>query len=312
MLSYVVRRILQMIPTLIGVILLIFFLFKWFGGDPADIMGGMNAKPEQIESIRTQLGLNRPVWEQLWIFIQQVFTLNWGKSWVTNEAISQIFASRLPATLTIMVPILLLEIGLAIVAGMTVARLRGSLTDRAVMAITTVALSISLLVYIVLGQYVFGFLLGWFPVQGWSASHWKNLTTYAPLPVMLAVFVSLAPQTRLYRSFFLDELGNDYVRTARAKGVAENAILFKHVLRNAMIPILTNVATLLPGVFVGSFLIESFFSIPGLGREVILAVGRSDYPVIQAFTVYLAALTMIVNLITDVLYKFVDPRVVLK
>jgi peptide/nickel transport system permease protein len=121
--------------------------------------------------------------------------------------------------------------------------------------------------------------------------------------------VSLAPQTRLYRSFFLDEIGQDYVRTARAKGVSENAILFKHVLRNAMIPILTNVATGLPGVFIGSFLIEVFFSIPGLGREILVAVNRSDYPVIQAATVYLAALTMVINLITDVLYKFVDPRV---
>jgi peptide/nickel transport system permease protein len=124
--------------------------------------------------------------------------------------------------------------------------------------------------------------------------------------------VSLAPQTRLYRSFFLDEISQDYVRTARAKGVGENTILFKHVLRNAMIPILTNVATQLPGVFIGSFLIEVFFSVPGIGREVLLAVNRSDYPVIQAVTVYLAALTMVINLITDVLYKFVDPRVVLK
>jgi peptide/nickel transport system permease protein len=126
------------------------------------------------------------------------------------------------------------------------------------------------------------------------------------------VLVSLAPQTRLYRSFFLDEIGQDYVRTARAKGVSENTILFKHVLRNAMIPILTNVATGLPGVFIGSFLIEVFFSIPGLGREIVTAVNRSDYPVIQAATVYLAALTMVINLITDVLYKFVDPRVTLK
>ena len=313
MFAYILRRVLQMVPTLAGVILLIFFLFKWFGGDPADVLASISASPAQIASIRTQLGLDRPVWEQLWVFVQQIFTFNWGKSWTTNEAISNIFATRLPATLTIMIPILLLEVALAIVAGMAVAYVRGSLTDRAVMLITTVALSISFLVYIVVGQYVFAFRLGWFPVQGWSdTSLWKNLTTFAPLPVLLAVLVSLAPQTRLYRSFFLDELGHDYVRTARAKGVAENTILFKHVLRNAMIPILTNVATQLPGVFIGSFLIEFFFSIPGLGREVLTAVNRSDYPVIQAVTVYLAALTMVINLVTDVLYKFVDPRVVLK
>ena len=312
MFSYILRRLWQMIPTLLGVILLIFFLFKFFGGDPAEIMAGLKSSPERIASLRAQMGLDKPVWQQLWIFVQQIFTFNWGKSWTTNEAIADIFATRLPATLTIMVPILLLEVVLAIVAGLAVAYVRGSRTDRAIMAITTVALSISFLVYIIVGQYLFGFVLGWFPVQGWSNSVWKNLVTYAPLPVFLAVLVSLAPQTRLYRSFFLDEIGQDYVRTARAKGVSENSILFKHVLRNAMIPILTNVATQLPGVFIGSFLIEVFFSIPGLGREILVAVNRSDYPVIQAATVYLAALTMVINLMTDVLYKFVDPRVTLK
>jgi peptide/nickel transport system permease protein len=201
---------------------------------------------------------------------------------------------------------------LGIIAAMAVAYVRGSLTDRAVMIITTIALSISFLVYIIVGQWLFGFYLGWFPVQGWSDSFVTNLTYYALLPILLATLVSLAPQTRLYRSFFLDEIGQDYVRTARAKGVTENRILFKHVLRNAMIPVLTNVAVQLPGIFVGSFLIETFFSIPGLGREVLLAVNRSDYPVIQAVTVYLAVLTMVINLIADLLYKAVDPRVVLK
>ncbi len=312
MISYLIRRIWQMIPTLLGVILLVFFLFKYFGGDPAELLAGMSATPEQIASIRAQLGLDRPVTEQLWIFIQQIATFNWGSSWATKESIANLFATRLPATLTIMVPILVLEVALAIVAGVAVAYVRGSLTDRLVMVITTVALSVSFLVYVVVGQYIFGFMLGWFPVQGWSNSVWTNLAVYAPLPVFLAVLVSLAPHTRLYRSFILDEIHQDYVRTARAKGVSENTILFKHVLRNAMIPILTNVATQLPGIFVGSFLIEVFFSIPGVGREIYLAVNRSDYPVIQAFTVYLATLTMVINLVTDILYKFVDPRVVLK
>lgn len=284
----------------------------FFGGDPAEILGGLQATPDQIANIRLQLGLDRPVWAQLWVFLGQIVTFDWGRSWATNESVANIFATRLPATLTIMLPILVLETVFAIVAGMAIAAVRGSLTDRLVMLTTTIALSVSFLVYIIVGQYVFGFLLGWFPVQEWTKSTWTTLLVYAPLPVMLAVLVSLAPQTRLYRSFFLDELGQDYVRTARAKGVTELAILFKHVLRNAMILILTNIATQLPGVFIGSFLIEVFFSIPGLGREVFTAVNRSDYPVIQAVTVYLAALTMLINLLTDVLYKFVDPRVVFK
>ncbi len=312
MAAYLIRRLWQMVPTLVGVVLLVFFLFKYFGGDPAEILGGLNATPEQIDAIREQLGLNEPWWKQLWIFVQQIATFDWGKSWATNEQVSSLFASRLPATLTVMVPILVLEVLLAIPFALAVAYVRGSLTDRAIMVATTVALSISFLVYVIVGQYVFAFQLGWFPVQGWSDSVWTNLVRYAPLPVLLAVLVSLAPQTRLYRSFFLDEIGQDYVRTARAKGLGETRILLTHVLRNALIPILTNVAVLLPGIFVGSFLIETFFSIPGLGREVLLAVNRSDYPVIQAVTIYIAVLTMVINLATDLLYKVADPRVVLK
>ncbi len=193
-----------------------------------------------------------------------------------------------------------------------VAYVRGSITDRAIMIICTTAMSISFLVYIIVAQWLFGFKLGWFPVQGWSESFTKNLVTYAPLPIMLAIFVGLAPQLRLYRSFFLDEINQDYVRTARAKGLPEKTVMLKHVLRNAMIPILTNIGIYLPGLFVGSFLLEVFFSIPGLGREVVNAVNRSDFPVIKAVTVYLAMLTMIINLAVDMLYKVVDPRVSFK
>jgi peptide/nickel transport system permease protein len=312
MAAYLVRRLWQMIPTLAGVVLLVFFLFKFFGGDPAEILGGQNASAEQIKAIRQTLGLDEPVWVQLWIFVKQIVTFDWGKSWATSEAVSNLFASRLPATLTVMVPILILDVLLALPLAMWVAYRRGSLTDRVLMVVTTVALSISFLVYVIIGQYVFGFQLGWFPVQGWSDSLWTNLAVYTPLPVLLAVLVGLAPQTRLYRSFFLDEMGQDYVRTARAKGMTEGTVLFKHVLRNAMIPILTNIGLQLPGIFVGSFLIEVFFSIPGIGREVLTAVNRSDFPVIQAVTIYLAVITMVVNLLTDIAYKIADPRVVLK
>ena len=311
MTAYLIRRIWQMVPTLIGVVLLVFLLFKQFGGDPAEILGGLNATPEQVQQIRDQLGLNDPWWVQLGIFAKQIVTFDWGRSWATNESVAHLFATRLPATLTVMTPILLLDALLAIPFALLVAYLRGSLTDRTIMNATTVALSVSFLVYVIVGQYVFAFRLGWFPVQGWSDSLLTNLAVFVPLPVMLAVMVGIAPQTRLYRTFFLDELGHDYVRTARAKGMTEKTVRFKHVLRNAMIPILTNIGLSLPGIFVGSFLIEVFFSIPGLGREILLAVNRSDYPVIQAFAIYIAVITMVVNLLTDVLYKLVDPRVVL-
>jgi peptide/nickel transport system permease protein len=312
MTAYLIRRLWQMVPTLLGVVLLVFFLFKAFGGDPAEVLAGLNASPQTVAAIRTQLGLDQPWYVQLAIYLKGTVTFDWGRSWATNESVAHLFATRLPATLTVMLPILIFDTLLALPVAMWVAYRRGSLGDRAIMIASTLALSVSFLVYIIVGQYVFGFQLGWFPVQGWSDSVVTNLTTYVPLPVMLALLVGLAPQTRLYRTFFLDELGHDYVRTARAKGMTEKTVLFKHVLRNAMIPILTNVGLALPGIFVGSFLIEVFFSIPGVGREIILAVNRSDYPVIQAFTVYLAMITMLINLAVDILYKVVDPRVVLK
>ncbi|HEX4509086.1 MAG TPA: ABC transporter permease [Burkholderiaceae bacterium] len=312
MLSYLIRRLWQMIPTLLGVVLLVFFLFKKFGADPVQTLASLNATPQEIAEIRMQLGLDQPWWTQLGIYLKGIATFDWGRSWATHETVAHLFATRLPATLTVMLPILVLDSILAIPVAITVAYLRGSLTDRVVMIATTLALSISFLVYVIIGQYLFGFQLGWFPVQGWSESTWKNLTTFTPLPVLLVLAVGLSPQTRLYRSFFLDELGHDYVRTARAKGLTEPVVLFRHVLRNAMIPILTNVGLAIPSLLIGSFLIEVYFSIPGIGREVWLAVNRSDYPVIQAVTIYLAALTMIINLLTDLMYRAVDPRVVLR
>jgi peptide/nickel transport system permease protein len=312
MTAYIVRRLWQMIPTLLGVVLLIFFLFNWVGGDPAQVLAGKISNQEQIDNIRKQLGVDQPAWRQLIIFCQQIVTGDFGRSWSTNEEVSRIFATRIGPTLTIMFPILLLETTLGIFFALGVAYVRGSLTDRAIMIACTFAMSISFLVYIIVGQWLFGFLLGWFPVQGWSESYWNNLAVYAPLPVFLALLVSIAPTLRLYRSFFLDEINQDYVRTARAKGLSETTVMFKHVLRNAMIPILTNVAIALPGLMIGSFLLEKFFSIPGLGREVITAVERSDFPVIKAITVYLAVFTMFLNLLVDVLYKWVDPRVEFK
>jgi peptide/nickel transport system permease protein len=310
--SYLARRLWQIIPTLSGVILLVFILFNWVGGDPALVLAGKVPDPAQIENIRRQLGVDQPWWVQLWIFVTQVFTFDFGRSWSTNQLVSDVILTRVGPTLTIMVPMLLLETLLAVTLALLVAYVRGSLTDRAVMIVTTVAMSISFLVYIIVFQWLFGYRLTWFPVQGWSGDLWTNLSRYAPLPVMLGVFVSLAPSLRLYRSFFLDEIGSDYVRTARAKGLTEPRVMLVHVLRNALIPILTYVGISLPGLFVGSFLLEMFFSIPGLGREVIDSVNRSDFPVIKAITVYLAMATMLVNLLVDVLYRYADPRVTFK
>jgi len=309
---YITRRLWQFAPTLLGVVLLVFFLFNWIGGDPAYVLAGKIASPEQIENIRRSLGVDQPYWVQLWIFIQQIATGDFGASWSTNERVSQIFATRLGPSLTVLLPLLLISTIIALGAAMVVAYWRGSLTDRAIMIGCTVGQSISILVYILVFQYLLAYQLGWFPVQGWGGTLTDNLLRYAALPILVGVVVSLAPDIRLYRSFFLDEINQDYVRTARAKGLAESRVMWLHVLRNAAIPIATNVLIQLPGLLAGAFLIERFFSIPGIGREVILAVERSDFPVIKAVTVYVAIATMIVNLGADLLYRALDPRVQLK
>ena len=298
-----------MLPTMAGVVLLVFLLFNWVGGDPAFILAGKMANADDIANIRRQLGTDQPYYVQLWIFVQQIVTFDFGNAWSTGEPVRHIIASRLGPSLTVLVPLTILETLFGIALALAVAFVRGSLTDRSVMVACTVGMSISILVYIVVFQYGFAYQLGLFPVQGWGESFCENLLRYAALPILIGLAVSIAPTLRLYRSFVLDEVNQDYVRTARAKGLSERRVMWVHVLRNAAIPIITHVMSNLPALLIGAFLLERFFGIPGIGREVILAVERSDFPVIKAITVYVAAATMIFNLLTDLLYQEVDPRV---
>jgi len=204
MTAYIIRRLWQMIPTLLGVILLVFVLFNWIGGDPAYVLAGKISSAEQIENIRRQLGVDQPYYVQLWIFIKQVLTADFGASWSTNEAVSHIMATRLGPSLTVLIPLLILSTIIAIGLALGVAYVRGSLTDRVVMIVCTVGLSISILVYIIVFQYFFAYKLGWFPVQGWGDSFWQNLVVYASLPVLIGLVVSIAPDLRLFRTFVLD------------------------------------------------------------------------------------------------------------
>ena len=312
MTAYIVRRLWQMVPTMMGVIVMVFILFNWVGGDPAYILAGKMSSAAQIANIRHQLGIDEPYYVQLWIFVKQILTFDFGASWSTGESVAHILETRIGPSLMLMLPMTFLETLIAIALALAIAFVRGSLTDRAVMVACTIGMSISILVYMIVFQYWFAFKWGWFPVQGWGESFGENLFRYAPLPILIGLVVSVAPTLRLFRTFVLDEAGQDYVRTARAKGVSEQRLVWVHVLRNAAIPIITYVMANLPGLLIGVFLLENFFSVPGIGREVIQAVDRSDFPVVKAVTVYVAALTMIFNLLADLLYKAADPRVQLK
>lgn len=312
MLSYTLRRLWQMIPTLLGVIMLVFFIFNWVGGDPAYLLAGKMSNPEQIQAIRHQLGVDQPYFVQLWIFIKQVLTFDYGVSWSTGESVNQVILTRIGPSLTLLIPLIILQTLISVALALWIGLVRGTWIDQSFMALCTIAMSVSILVYIIVFQYLLAYQLNWFPVQGWSSDLFKNLTHYALLPVMIMLVVSIAPTLRLYRSFVLDEINQDYVRTARAKGVNETRILSVHVLRNAAIPIVTDIMASLPALLIGAFLIERFFGIPGIGREVILAVERSDFPVIKAITIYIAVLTMLFNVLADLLYKAIDPRLEFK
>ncbi|MEJ2794837.1 ABC transporter permease [Iodobacter sp. LRB] len=312
MLAYIIRRVLQMIPTIFGVMLLVFFLFSVVGGDPSLILGGKHLTEEVLNNIRSQLGLDKSLPEQFFIFVKQVLTLDFGTSWSTQQPVSTMIASRIGPSLTLTGSLLVVSLLVSIPLAAIVAYFRGGLTDRVVTIACTVAMSISALVYIVVGQYVLAYELAWFPVRGWGDSLFTNLLIYVPLPLLMGLLVSIGPDIRFYRSFFIEEMNNDYVRTARAKGLSEQKIMLKHVLRNAMIPVVTTVMMSLPFLMMGALILESFFGIPGMGNEVLLAVNKSDFPVIKAVTIYIAIATMIFNLLADLVYKLIDPRVQLK
>ncbi|AXE31441.1 peptide ABC transporter permease [Chromobacterium phragmitis] len=307
--AFIIRRLLQMIPTLFGVMLLVFTLFSLVGGDPSLVLAGKHFSAEVLANIRAQLGLDKSLPEQFLLFVRQVLTLDFGTSWSTQQPVSDVIGNRIGPSLTLTGAMLAVDLLLAIPLAALVAYFRGGLTDHIVTIVCTVAMSISALIYIIAGQFYLGFKLGWFPVRGWGDSFWVNLFVYVPLPLLLGLMVSLGPDIRFYRSFFVEELGQDYVRTARAKGLSERQIMLKHVLRNALIPVVTSVMMSLPYLLLGALVLESFFGIPGMGNEVVQAVNKSDFPVIKAITIYIAIATMVFNLLGDLVYKWIDPRV---
>lgn len=313
MLAYIIRRLWQMIPTLLGVMILVFVVFNWVGGDPSYILAGKRLSPETLANIRTHLGLDKSLPEQFLLFVQQVLHFDFGPSWSTQQPVGGILAARVGPSLMLTGSLLVVELVTALPIAILVAYYRGKLVDRVVTIACTVAMSVSSLVYIIVGQYVLAYKAGWFPVQGWDDDSVLGAwLLYIPLPLLLGLAVSLAPSVRFYRSFVVEELNQDYVRTARAKGLSERVMLFKHVLRNALIPVVTAVTSSLPFLVLGSMLLERFFGIPGMGNELLLAVDKSDFPVIKAITITIAISTMVFNLLADVLYKWIDPRVELK
>lgn len=323
MFAYIIRRILYAIPIIIGVNLLTAFLF-FYVNTPDDmarqILGEKNVTPEAVENWKRDHGYSLPAFINTkekglstvtqTIFFQKSVPLLWfdfGRSDRNNIDIGSEIKHRMWASLAISVPIFIIGVVASLVTAMLLAYYRGTGLDIGGVVLCVVMMSVSTLFYIIGGQYLLGKVLRLFPISGFDTGVYS--IKFLVLPVIIGILGSIGGGARFYRTVFLEEVGKDYIRTARAKGLGEGRVLFKHALKNAMIPILTNVVVSIPFLFYGSLIMETFFSIPGLGSFTIDAIQSQDFAIVRSM-VYLGSLLYIAGLIlTDISYTLVDPRV---
>lgn len=305
--SYILRRLLHMVPTVLGVALLTFLLFNAFGPDPVRTALGNHATLESIANLRHQWGLDQPLAMQFLDFLRQIITFEYGTSFVTQEDLGTQLKAGALVSLSVTLPPFLIGGAVSVAIALFIARYRGGAVDQGSRVLFIAGMSISALVYVLVLQYVLAFKLDWFPISGFERG--TGAVAYLALPWLILLLIGMGPDIRLYRTLFLDEASADYVRTARAKGASETRVLARHVLPNAWVPIITTNVTGIPFLILGSFLMERFFSIPGIGSLTIDALARGDLPVLKAVTVLSAMALVAFNLISDLLYAWADPRV---
>lgn len=311
MLNYIIRRLLYSIPILFGIALITFLMFNVISLDPVLIMAGRHANAQLIAELREQLGLNKPLYMQFLDFVKQILTFDFGRSYSTKQDVMSMIYKAAPVSFSVAFPGFVLTQFFSISVGLFLAFWRGSWVDKFTVIGAVAIISIPTLSIVLFCQYQLAYVMGLFPISGYSYV-FPDAIRYIMLPVIIFFALSFGFELRFYRTVMLDEMGQDYIRTARSKGLNERVIMFKHVLKNAMIPIITNVIIEIPALLTGAILIESFFSIPGMGSQIIDAINSSDIPVIKCQVVVVSLLYMVFNLITDVCYALVDPRVSLK
>jgi peptide/nickel transport system permease protein len=309
--AYIIRRLLYVIPVLLGVCLVIFVLFNLVAPDPAYTLLGKHATPQQIAELHHELGMDRPFIIQYIDTVKTAFTFNFGYSWTSKQNIWEMIKAGVGPSLSITGPLFIISNVIAISLALFVAFYRGKLIDKFVLVLSIAGMSIPSLAVILFGQWFFAYKLGMFEISGYEHG-FPQFVPYVILPVILYTFISFGGDTRFYRTVILDEAYQDYVRTARSKGLSEMVVMFKHVLKNSMIPILTQIIIQIPSLILGLLFAESFFSIPGLGAMTINAINTSDFPVIKAMTIMSAVGFILFGVLTDVLYTVVDPRLKLK
>ena len=321
MLKYVLRRLAETIPTTVGILLLTFVLFNVVGGSPAEVVLGKNATAEAIAAFNHKWGYDKPLLvgrferfegfetfeklmdSQFFNFVGGVCKGDFGYSIENQEPVVDVLKRGVGPSLSLTVPILVGGVIVALMLALLSAAMRGGWVDRAVLLFSAVLMSVNYVIWVLAGQFFLSYKAGIFPVWGYENAF------YLVLPVMIGMFSSLGADVRFFRTAILDEVYKPYVLTARAKGLSGWTIMTRHVLRNALIPIVTYVSLSIPYLFTGSLLLESFFGIPGLGSVSINAIHSSDMAVVRAVVVLGSLLYQFVNLMTDVLYAFLDPRV---
>jgi peptide/nickel transport system permease protein len=311
MVSYILRRILSTLPVMGIVALFVFSLLYIAPGDPAAVIAGDQASPADVERIRQGLGLDRPFLIQFGSWVWHILHGDLGTSIFTNLPVSAMIAQRIEPTFSLMAITLVLTILVAVPLGVVAAWKAGSWVDRTIMAFAVFAFSLPVFVVGYVLAYVFALQFEWLPVQGYTplkAGLWPWLQNLI-LPALALGTVYIALIARITRASMLEVLQQDYVRTARAKGLGQRNILFVHALKNAAVPIVTVIGIGVALLIGGAVVTESVFAIPGLGRLTIDAILRRDYPVIQGIVLLFSFLYVLVNLMVDVTYTLVDPRI---
>jgi len=311
MLGYLLRRVLAAIPVMGVVALFVFLLLRLTPGDPAAILAGDNATPEQLERIRVSLGLHEPIYIQFFTWINQLLHGDLGVSLISNVPVLQMIGQRLEPSISIAISTIILAILIAVPLGVIAAWKHGTWIDRFVMGLSVLGFSVPVFVIGYVLIQLFAIDLRWLPVQGFK-SITAGLGPYLErlvLPTLTLSFIYVALIARMTRAAMLDVLGEDYIRTARAKGIAEMAVLLRHGLRNAAVPVITVIGTGFALLISGVVVTESVFNLPGIGRLTVDAVLARDYPVIQAMILLTSLVYVTINLLIDVAYTLLDPRI---
>ena len=311
MLSYIGRRLLATVPVMAVVAVFVFLLLRLTAGDPAAIIAGDNASSQQIVEIRSRLGLDRPLAEQFLIWTGRILRGDFGESFFFKKAVADLIVERLEPTVALALATLIIAVLTAVPLGVLAAWKRGTWIDRFVMGLSVLGFSLPAFVIGYALMYLFAIELAWLPVQGYQRLRdgLGGFLLRLVLPSCTLAIIYVALIARITRASVLEILGADHVRTARAKGLAEVPVLLRHVLRNAAVPIVTviglGVALLIGGVVVT----ESVYSIPGLGRLTVDAVLARDYPTVQAVVLLFSVVYVLINLVVDLLYTLLDPRI---